>query len=171
MTQSVSVAIVSSVLMKLGKRRHNLSSLMTHDLSFAWLPAPQPPWPMGHFGGSQTRPALSFTPGGRRGAVTHRPCGAGGGIWPVLTAPCSPCSGPLPPLGYCSSLGPGCLCLQSTHSSQKDALTTSRDHITAPQSHPPPAPGAPHLTLPCAKSLQGCLNVCDPFASVVSKSL
>lgn len=45
MTQSVSVAIVSSALMKLGKSRHNLSSLMTHDLSFAWLPAPQPPWP------------------------------------------------------------------------------------------------------------------------------
>ena len=94
MTQSVSVAIVSSALMKLGKRRHNLSSLMTHDLSFAWLPAPQPPWPVGHFGGSQTRPALSFTPGGGRGAVTHCPWGAGGGVWPVLTAPRPPCSGP-----------------------------------------------------------------------------
>ena len=97
----------------------------------------------------------------RRGSLTSSHSPTPPLLWPTL-----------PPLGYCSSLGPGCLCLQSTHSSQKDALTTSRDHITAPQSHPPPAPGAPHLTLPCrAKSLQGCLNVCDPVASVVSKSV
>ena len=45
MTQSDSGAIISSALRKLGKRSHSLSSLMTHDLSFAWLPAPRPRGP------------------------------------------------------------------------------------------------------------------------------
>ena len=61
MTQSDSGAIVSSALMKLRKRRHNLSSLMTHDLSFVWLPAPRPRGPCdtleGHRQG-QLRPSL-----------------------------------------------------------------------------------------------------------------
>jgi len=173
MTQSDSGAIVSSVLLKLGKRSHNLSSLMTHDLSFAWLPAPS---------GPVARVTL-WRGTDKAGSVLHS-CGWERGCHPLPVwsrrgclasshSPMLPLLWPtLPPLGYCSSFGPGCLCLQPTHSSQREIMTIPRDHITSPQSHPSLCPRCPRLTLPCrAKSLQGCLNLCDPVASVVSESV
>ena len=125
MTQSDSGAIVSSALRKLGKRSHSLSSLMTHDLSFAWLPAPRPRGPGDTLEGHRQGwlcPSLLRVGGG----CHPPPVWSRSGCLASSHSPTLPLLWPtLPPLGYCSSFGPGCLCLQPTHSSQRDISNTA----------------------------------------------
>lgn len=152
MTQSVSVAIVSSALMKLGKRRHNLSSLMTHDLSFAWLPAPQPPVARGTLWRVTDKAGSVLHSWGWERGCHPPPMWSRRGRLASSHSPTLPLLWPtLPPLGYCSSFGPGCLCLQSTHSSQKDAfddITRSHHSSSKPLSPCPRCP-PPHPALSC----------------------
>lgn len=126
-----------------------------------------PPGPVAHvtLWRVLNKASSSFAPKGGR---EHHPCpcGAGGGRPGQFSQPHAPLLWPHCLPWVIAVAWGGCLCLQPTHSSQRDTLAdiTSSHHISSkpplPLSQVPP-------TSPCrAKSLQGCLNLGDSVASV-----